>query len=320
MSGRTGRVLTVGYPSLDHIAKVERIGGPGETRIVETMWPSPTLGGCAANVAVALAKLGVPAAASFAVGDDPDSEVFVAGLQHAGVDTSNISRRPGASMPRSYLFLDGEESELYFDPGAMRDWDGVDEADLSNVDRLIATVGPPEANLRAVALARRRGIPVALQLKRDLTAFAPERLTELLADCDLVFANHEELQYLLRALDVESVADALACGPAWIAETRGSAGAVLHHARGSVEVPVVTPPHVAEPTGAGDAFTAGVVFGLMEGTEPVVAGRIGAVMASFAVEGWGCQAGLPSLDRLRDRYGSAFGEIPFPAQTEQEAM
>jgi sugar/nucleoside kinase (ribokinase family) len=313
------RVLTVGYPSLDHIARVDRLGGRGETRIVKELWPSPTQGGCAANVAVALARVGVSVATCFAVGDDVESQSYVAELQRAGVDVSHVEVRPGQLMPQSYLFLDDRDSELYFDPGAMRDWKGPDSLDLSGTERLVATVGPVEVNLAVIELAEQRGIPIALQLKRDLIAFGPDRVRSLLAHCDLVFANQGEFEYLLSALKARDVEDVFVLGPHWVVETRGPAGAVVHHPAGSVEVPVVAPERVVEPTGAGDAFTAGVVFALLEGAEPVVAARIGAVVASFAVEGWGCQAALPTLPALRQRYHLAFGSGADVAWLEREA-
>lgn len=308
MIGSTGRILTVGYPSLDHIARVERLGAPGETRIIEAPWPAPTPGGCAANVAVALAKLGLRAAASFAVGDDRDSRTFLDALSAAGVDVSGVEVRSGRSMPRSYLFLGRDGAELYFDPAAMRDWRAPRHLDLDGTQRVVVTVGPSDATVDVIRLAERRGIPVALQLKRDLTVFGPERLRGLLPHCDLVFANEDELAYLLGALGAADAPAVLALGPRWLVETRGAAGAVVHHQGGSDAVPVVPPGRVVEPTGAGDAFTAGVVYGLATGAPPLAAARIGAVLASFAVEGWGCQAGLPDLGAVRERYLIAFGE------------
>jgi len=315
-----GRVLTVGYSSLDHIAKVEQLGASGETRIVAKHWPAATMGGCAANVAVALARLGTRAAACIAVGDDAESARYLEGLRREGVDLSEVEIRVGEAMPRSYLFLGQDDTELYFDPGAMRDWPGPEALDLADTARVVVTVGPAGANSVVMERAKDLGIPIALQLKRDLTAFRADRLRSLLAHCDLVFANREELGFLLDAVQMGGASQLLALGPRWILETRGTEGAVLHHEGGVVEVPVVHAREVVEPTGAGDAFTAGLVFGLMKGTEPVVAARIGAVLASFAVEGWGCQQTLPSLEKLKERYRAVFGTHGEAHFLEWEAM
>jgi nucleoside kinase len=314
------RVLTTGYPSLDHIARVERLGAPGETRIVEQPWRAATPGGCAANVAVALARLGTRAAACFAVGDDASSARYLEGLQRDGVDVGEVTIRAGESMPQAYLFLDEHDTELYFDPGAMRDWPGPETLDLTDTARVVVTVGPVAATIAIIEHAEKHGIPIALQLKRDLTAFEPDRLRAMLAHCDLLFANREEIGFLLEAVGVRHTSQILSLGPRWIVETRGSEGAVLHHEAGELEVPVVPAQKTVDPTGAGDAFTAGVVFGLMAGAAPVVAARIGAVLASFVVEGWGCQQTLPGREELGERYRDVFGAEKEARWLGEEAM
>lgn len=313
-------MLTVGYPSLDHIAKVEHLGASGETRIVAEHWPAATMGGCAGNVAVALARLGVAVGTCLAVGDDVESGRYVEHLRREGVDLDRVAIRAGEAMPRSYLFLDERGTELYFDPGAMRDWPGPAVLHLTDISRVVVTVGPVQVNNAVIDQAEEHGVPIALQLKRDLTAFGPGRLGSLLRHCDLIFANREEIDFLLRAVQGAGASELLALGPRWIVETRGAEGAVLHHDGGAVEVPVVPPRRLVEPTGAGDAFSAGVVFGLVSGVEPVVAARIGAVLASFAVEGWGCQQTLPGLEELSSRYREVFGSDEGAREPEWEAM
>lgn len=315
-----GRVLTAGYPSLDHIARVERLGPPGETRIVEQPWRAATPGGCAANVAVALARLGTRTATCFAVGDDAGSNRYLEGLRRDGVDVGEVAILAGERMPQAYLFLDEHDTELYFDPGAMRDWLGPRALDLADTARVVVTVGPVAATIAVIEHAEKHGVPIALQLKRDLTAFEPYRLRAMLAHCDLLFANREEIAFLLEAVGVRHPSQILALGPRWIVETRGTEGAVLHHEAGELGVPVVRAKKTVDPTGAGDAFTAGVVFGLVAGAEPLVAARIGAVLASFVVEGWGCQQTLPGREELGERYRAVFGVEAGAPWLEGEAM
>ena len=64
-----------------------------------------------------------------------------------------------------------------------------------------------------------------------------------------------------------------------------------------------------DPTGAGDAFTAGVLLGLQHEFPLYICCHLGAVVSSFVIEAWGCQTNLPKLAEIKARYHQSFGEL-----------
>ena len=90
--------------------------------------------------------------------------------------------------------------------------------------------------------------------------------------------------------------------------TQGSEGSLWYTRDGTARVPAVPAARFVDSTGAGDAFVAGALFGLLAGLDGPQAGRCAAVVASFVVETWGCQTNLPSPGDLRARYREHFNE------------
>ena len=105
------------------------------------------------------------------------------------------------------------------------------------------------------------------------------------------------------------VADLLALTPNLIT-TRGEKGSLLQTNGASQEVPAVPARQVLDPTGAGDAYRAGLLKGLAVGLDWGDAARMGAVLASFSVEQQGTQEHRLEIKEFWDRYARIFGTPP----------
>ena len=120
-------LLATGYPSLDHIVRSSRCAGPGETALVDGVIDETraTPGGCGANVAVGLRRLGFATGVALVLGDDAGGHAFRDGLAEAGVDVRNVTLLAGERSSHAYLFCspDGELQNFYF-PGAADAWRG----------------------------------------------------------------------------------------------------------------------------------------------------------------------------------------------------
>ncbi len=92
--------------------------------------------------------------------------------------------------------------------------------------------------------------------------------------------------------------------------TRGEQGSVFQTVRGEDKVPAVPPSQVLDPTGAGDAYRAGLLKGLALGLEWPEAARMGAVLASFCVEQQGTQEHRLEVPEFWGRYTEHFGAAP----------
>ena len=303
-------LLAAGYPSLDHIAASSRCAGPGETALITAVLEeaSATYGGCGANVAVGLSRLGFRTGMAFVLGDDSGGRAYHDALIGEGVDVRNVTLLPGQRTSRSYTFRSPDgEYQNYFFAGAADAWRGeLALAGLDGARLALVTVNYLPYNLQFVERCLEAGLPLAWQLKPDVAAYPPHAVETFVRASRLVFCNRREANYLL---DVIGGADARALcllGVEAVVTTLGDEGAMVTTRDGEWTVPAVRVPAV-DTTGAGDAFTTGYLAGYLRGLPPIRCAAMGTVCASFVVEAIGCQTNLPDNDRLQARLKETFG-------------
>ena len=90
--------------------------------------------------------------------------------------------------------------------------------------------------------------------------------------------------------------------------TRGEKGSRILTKDEAIEVPPAHPSSVEDPTGAGDAYRAGFIFGMLNGLPLISTGKLGSTVACYAVEKKGTQAHTFTLDGVQSRYRENFGE------------
>jgi adenosine kinase len=89
--------------------------------------------------------------------------------------------------------------------------------------------------------------------------------------------------------------------------TRGAEGSVIHAGGREHLIPAATPEAVVDPTGCGDAYRAGLIFGLMNGLDWEATGRVASLMGSIKIAAAGTQLHGFTMQEFRDRYRAAFG-------------
>ncbi len=309
------QVLISGYPSFDRILRVDRVAGEGETAIIlyPPGIPKPTPGGCAGNIAVCLARLGIHAAPSLILGDDEDGMRMSALLQAEGVSADLLTFKPGGKTAATYLFINpqGGHQTFYF-PGCADD----------DVDILLPQDRVQAAKFAVVTVASRSHTRRFLQgllhspavlvwsLRNDPHAFPPDLAQELISRCRILVMNRSEQQALMGWIGVDRLKALLDRGVEALIVTLGEEGSLIYRSGGVVKIPAVTPPQVIDPTGAGDAYVGGFLSGLCRGLPLEISAKIGAVTASFALEAWGCQTSLPNWEQMVNRYYQTFREYP----------
>jgi ribokinase len=290
-------VVVIGQAGRDLVLRTA--GLPASGGSVEVEERRETLGGKGANQAVGLSQLGVPVALVGVVGEDPEGEQVLARAERDGIDTSAVVRRGRTALlvdvvdaPGSRRLLEEVPAESLLTP-----------ADLQRADTLLAradTVSvqlqqPADAVMAAARAARRYGA-------RVVADGAPDHAVrdELPAVMDVLRADGEEAE-LIVGRPVTTVDEAVAAGrrllssgPGLVALAVPGAGDVLVWPGGDHVLPL-SDVEVADPTGAGDAFVAGLIAGLRSGADPVAAGRLAAAAASSTVQRLG---GRPDLRGL----------------------
>ncbi|MFF5897928.1 sugar kinase [Streptomyces argenteolus] len=279
-----------------------------------------TIAGAESNVAIGLARLGHRAAWAGAVGDDEPGRLVLRTLRGEGVDTSHAGVRPEA--PTGGLLRERRVADLV----RVHYWRSHSAASLLTPEDLAPALaagarvlhltgitcalgpGPLEAVRRAAVHAHTHGWTVALDVNHRRRLWgdgdAGRALVPLLEHVTLLIASDDELPVLAGAFpgrpqgEEATVRALLAAGVREVVVKRGGEGAVLHGGDGSRHtLPALQVP-VRDTVGAGDAFCAGYLSGLLDGLSP--AGRLerANTLGAFAVASDGDWEGLPRRDEL----------------------
>lgn len=250
-----------------------------------------TRGGSAANVASAAASLGrVGVRFLGCVGSDPTGDGLVAGMALAGVDV-RVQRR-GRTGTILVLVEPGGERSMVPDRGSNLLLETVDDAWLDGLSLLhvpsYGFCGEPVATsvLDALRRARERGITTSIDASSvgTLRGFGRDRIRSLLADLapDHLLANAEEADFL--AVEEPGY---LPC--ATVVVKHGAGPTVAWTGGRRLEVPVRPVSEVRDTTGAGDAFAAGYLSGVIAGADLTQACDEGNRLAATALS----RAGAP---------------------------
>jgi sugar/nucleoside kinase (ribokinase family) len=293
-------VLCAGIAVLDHAFMVDVLparGAKSRARAFREIG-----GGCAANAAVAIARLGGRAELVSPIGDDTIGDAIVAGLQRERVGTAGVMRLPGAASPISAILIDatGERTIVNYrderlpDARAPNPDQSVARADAVLVDNRFAAFVLPIA-----AAARRRGIPVVLDgdqpLKRDDPLLAAATHVVFSGDALRRSAASDDLDAALR--------DFAGHTSAFLAVTDG-ANDMRWVERGTVARLPVFSTNVVDTLAAGDVFHGAFALAIAEGLRERDAIRFAAATAAIKCSGFGGIAGAPSraeVQALLDR-------------------
>jgi adenosine kinase len=261
-------------------------------------------GGTAANVAFSMALLGERPLLCAAVGGG-DFVDYAAALEAEGVDTSGVLACPDISTATAFITTDRDGNQITaFHPGAMARAAGVDLSGLTGVSEVVVGADDAEAMALHVEQAGSLGARLVFVPAQQIPAMSDAVLRRGLDQAWLVGGNDYEFEMIRdrTGLSIESLS-----GSRMVAVTRGAAGSELHTPDGVSEIPAAVVTEVVDPTGAGDAYIAGVVTGLRAGASPGVAGRMGSLAAAYVVEQRGPQRHRFDLESFRERYTASFG-------------
>ncbi len=280
-------MVVVGDLATDVVAVLSGEPAPGSDRPATIRSRG---GGAGANVAAHLAALGVPVVLAGCVGDDAAGAALVAELAAAGVGLA-VRTVPGtASGTIVSLVEPGGQRSMLADRGANLELRADDvplpatggHLHLSGYTLLDAR--PRAAGLAALVAARAAGCRVSLDPASTgpLRTYGVDRWLADTAGVDLVLPNADEARLLTGCADVVDAARALAGRHPAVAVTLGADGA-LWAAGGAVVHRAAQPADVVDTTGAGDAFTAGLLSVWLAGGDPAAALDAGLARAAAVV-------------------------------------
>jgi adenosine kinase len=261
-------------------------------------------GGVAGNISYNLNLLGCDPYPMAAVGDD-------FGPYRAHLDTLGISMRyvrhiEGAFTPQAFITTDVDDNQITaFHPGAMRNSFLNKVADTEGID--IGVVAPDSriAMLQHSHDFKAEGIPHIFDIGQGITLFNGEELSKMINNADWIVANDYEFQ-LLRERTGQSQ-DQIAGQVRALIITRGGEGSMLFAEGGEELIKTVKADDILDPTGCGDAYRSGLIYGLLNELDLVTCCRIGSLMGSIKIASLGPQNHAPSMDEIQQRFMEAFG-------------
>jgi sugar/nucleoside kinase (ribokinase family) len=282
-------VLCAGIAVEDFLFKVERFPAPGAKVYAEAL--AATTGGCAANAAVAVVRLGGVARFAGPIGDDDASRRFDEGMSRAGVDVNGVERVTGGSISVSGIFIDATGEKMV----ATRRGQRLTEARphdpvalTADVDAVMADNRFPDFVQPICEAARARGLPVVI----DGDMATPINHPLFAAATHVVFSA-EALRASTGIPDLESTLRVAAESiSAFVAVTDGAAG-VLWIAAGAVRRLPAFPVTAVDTLAAGDTFHGAFALALAENRDDMTAIRFAAAAAALKCTHFGGISGTP---------------------------
>lgn len=290
-------IVSVGaWAAFDRILALDSEVNDGATVSVLSHPPHDEVffGDCSINVAAIAAGLGARTALATVVGEDFDTSGYRDHLDKLGVDLRGVIVHPGATSGWNLNISTPEGASFCIsrrDASRFQDSYTVPEEVITGASWLIVSESFRRYTLDAALRAHRAGVSVALN---GMVGSAGPMVADFLRVASLMVINRAEMEVLAEMVGPSQV-------PGRLVVTEGSRGARVIDGDRRWRLEAVEPRRVADPTGAGDAFTAATVAGLASGRALVDAARLASAAASFVVEQVGCQTNLPTMEAVEDR-------------------
>ena len=261
-------------------------------------------GGVAGNISYNLKLLGGEAYPMATVGDDFGP--YEKHLDKLGISRRYVRHMEGEFTPQAFITTDIDDNQITaFHPGAMQ------HSYLNKVedtDGIRVGIVAPDGKLAMIQHSRdfvEHGIPHIFDPGQGITLFNGDELAQFIKEARYVVVNDYEFQLLKErtGLNGETIAKQVEA----LIVTHGPEGSLIRTRDGEREIGVVKAEDVKDPTGCGDAFRSGLLYGLLNDLDLVTMCRIGSVMGAIKIAHQGPQNHNPSRDEIGDRFFEAYG-------------
>ncbi len=265
-------------------------------------------GGTAGNVAYSLSLLEENPVVLATIGEK-DYRAYFDWLGSNGISVEGIRIISGEFTAGAYITTDKADNQITgFNPGAMKYPSGYGFDDVPAGDSIVL-IAPGNLEDMAVyaRICREKGIDYICDPGQSLTAWKGEDLREWIDGSLMLVSNDYELELIMKMTGLDKKGLLGLTGT--IVTTLGEKGSLVSTADGDLSVPAAEASEVVDPTGAGDAFRAGLLKGLVLGRDIETAVKMGAVAAVYAVEKYGTQEHRYGYEDFLERYRSTFGDL-----------
>lgn len=265
-------------------------------------------GGTAANIAFNMKLLGEDALIMASVGDDFGP--YAERLDKLGISRKHIRQIPGTFVPQAFIVTDIDANQISaFHPGAMASSYLNKVSDAPGTTLGILAPDSRDGMLQHAQQFHDAKVPFIFDPGQAMPMFNGDELRHFIELADYVAVNDYEARVLEDSTG--ETLHGLASRVRALFVTRGAAGSEIYADGQKIVVPSVRELRRVDPTGCGDSYRSGLLYGIAHGWTWEKMGRLANVMGSLKIEVRGPQGHSPTRADIAERYASAFGEQPW---------
>jgi len=281
---------------------------PDQVHILNVSFLVPELrrefGGCAGNIAYNLKLLGGEALPMATVGTD--FAPYAAWMDSYQISRDCIKIIENSYTAQAFITTDMDDNQITaFHPGAMNFSHENKISQAQDVQLGIVSPDGRDGMLQHAQQFAEAGIPFIFDPGQGMPMFNGDDLKQFVEKATWATFNDYEWQLMHErtGLTTDQVANQLK----GLIITKGAEGALIYSGDKTYQIPAAKPHAVKDPTGCGDAFRGGLLYGLMNGIDWETTGRIASLMGAMKIEQNGTQNHFFSLEQFKQRFHENFG-------------
>jgi adenosine kinase len=281
---------------------------PEQIHILNVAFLVPELrrefGGCAGNIAYNLMLLGGDPLIMATVGDD--AEPYLRRLDTLALARTHVRQIEGSFTAQAFITTDLDDNQITaFHPGAMSFSHLNQVSDAPGATLAIVAPDGRDGMLKHAADLAANGVPFVFDPGQGLPMFSGDDLMAFMKLAEYACFNDYEAQMACdrTGRSLEQLATEVRA----LIVTRGGEGSHIYTAGQRLEIPCVEATEIVDPTGCGDAYRAGILYGISNGWDWEKSGRLASLMGAIKIAQRGGQNHSPSRDEIAARFAKAFG-------------
>ncbi len=262
-------------------------------------------GGCAANIAFNLKLLGGEPLAMGAVGKD--FTPYAEWMDQHDISRAHVKQIENAYTAQAFITTDQDDNQITaFHPGAM---DFAHEVTVSEAKGVTMGIVSPDGRQGMIDHATQfveAGIPFIFDPGQSMPLYTGDDFKKFIGQATWVCVNDYESQVLQdrTGWSPHEIADQVEA----LIVTRGGEGSHIFVSGKRLDIPAAKTTALVDPTGCGDAYRGGLLYGMLNKLDWEVTGRIAALMGAIKIETHGTQNHKFTKDDFEQRYQESFGE------------
>lgn len=306
-------LLAIGNLTLDIVCEVDRIPKLDETGLV--LRQNTCFGGRAGNIAITGARLGLDVAIASIVGSDFIESGYKDHLLRHRVNISKVKILETKECAKIHVYRQRDGKHIYFFQPNVQQHSyklNLKEEDLTRFKVVYLTSFNSEQTVTELTGKIKHSSDVFFGLGEEIYRKSRNFLESVIEISNYMGANEREFETFLKKMGFSSVAEIFDIGTRlrFVCISLGEKGSIIYTPNKKYVIPAVPSAKLVSTLGAGDAYVAGLIYGIVSQWNIENCGRLGSVLSSFILEAEGAQNTLPNWGSLKKRYNQFFGKLP----------